>query len=112
MADRKKEYVFFVKHPDHTTVPVIAENWEQATVKAADFWGVRWGKVAALCECDRKWDVHRCICTRCGKTFHGAEALCSACTNALKNEEYRRREYMKSGGWQYLPKKGLQVKMI
>lgn len=29
---RKKEYVWFVEHPEHTTVPVIAESWEQATV--------------------------------------------------------------------------------
>ena len=43
-GSRKKEFVFFVKHPNHTTVPVIAENWEQATMKAAEFWGIGWGQ--------------------------------------------------------------------
>ena len=108
---KKKEFVFFVTHQEHTTVPVIAESWEQATVKAADFWGARWGAVAAMCECERKWEVHRCVCSKCGKAFHGEGAMCSACTRALKDEEQRRREWLKKEGWK-LPKKGLQVKMI
>lgn len=111
-SGRKKEYVFFVKHPDHTTVPVIAENWEQATVKAAEFWDVGWNKVVALCECERKMETHKGVCMDCGKVFYGGEVICPACTVKRKNEEHRRREWMKNGGWQYLPKKGLQVKMI
>lgn len=111
-GSRKKEFVFFVKHPNHTTVPVIAENWEQATMKAAEFWGIGWGKVAALCECERTWETHRCVCNRCGTVFHGEEALCDKCTAALQDEERRRREWLKSGGASLLPKKGLQVKMI
>lgn len=109
---KKKEYVFFVRHPQHTIAIVIAENWEQATVKAAEFWGVRWSKVVALCECERKMDAHKGVCMDCGRVFYGGEVICPHCTAKRKDEERRRREWLRSGGASLLPKKGLQVKMI
>lgn len=112
MADRKKEFVFFVKHPNHTIAPVIAPSWEQATVKAAEFWNVSWGKVVALCECERKMDAHKGVCMDCGRIFYGGEVICPACTVKRKDEERRKQEWLKSGGASLLPKRGLQVKMI
>ncbi|MBR2928559.1 MAG: hypothetical protein IKC24_05330 [Oscillospiraceae bacterium] len=112
MAGKSKEYIFFVKHPQHTIAPVIAENWEQATVKAADFWGVKWGKVAALCECERKMGTHKGVCMDCNKVFYGGEVICPMCLRARKDEERRKQEWLKSGGASLLPKRGLQVKMI
>ena len=101
-----------MKHPRHTTAPVIAENWEQATVKAAQFWGVSWGKVAALCECERKMDTHKGVCMDCGRVFYGGEVLCPRCEEKRKGEERRKQEWLRRGGASLLPKKGLQVKMI
>lgn len=40
---KKTEWLWFVACEGHVTAPVIAESWEQATVEAAKFWGVRWG---------------------------------------------------------------------
>lgn len=102
---KKKLWVFFVKHPEHTVAPVMAESWEQATVKAAEFWGVAWRTVAALCECERKWEAHRCICMDCGKYFHGEDILCDFCRARRRDEEQNYRQYLKNGGWRDLPKK-------
>ena len=111
-SSKKKEYVFFVKHPNHTTAPVIAESWEQATVKAAEFWGVSWGKVVALCECERKLEAHKGVCMDCGKIFYGGNVICSVCTAKRKDEEWRKQRWLRSGGASLLPKKGLRVKRI
>lgn len=64
MAAIKKtepEYIWWVSHPDHTVAVVRAENWEQATVAAAEWWGVPWAKVAAMCEA-RKMERRRAVC--------------------------------------------------
>lgn len=105
MAERKKEYVWFVEHPEHTTVPVIAASWEQATVQAAEWWGVPWGKVAARCECRRKFEAVHCVCQRCGRWFSGAGTLCEFCETLLKEEENRTRQRIRRGGWMELPKR-------
>lgn len=47
---RKRDILWEVGCEGHTDAWVIAENWELATVEAARFWGVPWGKVAASCE--------------------------------------------------------------
>ena len=67
MASKKETFVWWVKHPDHTVAVVIADNWEQATVEAAKWWEVPWGKVVAQCECERKEPILRGVCCECGE---------------------------------------------
>lgn len=88
---------WIVKHPEHGTAWVVAENWEQATVKAAEFWGVPWAKCVFLCELAGKKEARKHVCLRCGKIVFGGHDLCEDCENALEVEEQRtkrrRKEY-------------------
>lgn len=45
-----KRIVRWIRHPVHGLAIVQAPSWEQATVEAARWWDVPWGRVAALCE--------------------------------------------------------------
>ena len=72
----------------HVDAWVVAESWELATVEAAKFWDVPWGKVAALCECKQRIaSAPRNICCRCGKVYFGALPMCGVCREAVKTEE-------------------------
>ena len=46
----------------HTDAWVNAPDWAQATVKAAEFWGVPWREVAAQCECRMKKQAVKGVC--------------------------------------------------
>lgn len=88
MAAQKRDILWEVGCEGHVDAWVSAENWELATVEAAKFWGVPWGKVAALCECKQKIvGAPRNICCRCKRTYFGAPPLCGACREAIKTEE-------------------------
>ena len=63
---KKKDYLWFVKAPGHVQVPVIAQDWEQATLEAARFWGVKWAEIFWQCELVKKTDVIRNMCCRPG----------------------------------------------
>ena len=69
---KKADFLWWVQCEGHYDVPVIAPNWELATVEAAHLWGVPWAKVAARCELREKLPVVRNVCQRCGKIFHGS----------------------------------------
>ena len=51
---KKDDFLWWVQCEGHYDVPVIAPNWELATVEAAHLWGVPWAKVAARCELREK----------------------------------------------------------
>lgn len=88
MAAQKRDILWEVGCEGHVDAWVSAENWELATVEAAKFWGVPWGKVAALCECKQKIvGAPRNICCRCKRTYFGTPPLCGACREAMKTEE-------------------------
>lgn len=89
MAAAKKEWLWFVSCEGHVTAPVIAESWEQATVEAARFWGVRWGAVAAMCELQEKRPVVKNVCYKCGAYFHGSGVVCDHCRSEAEIEERR-----------------------
>lgn len=89
MAAAKKEWLWFVSCEGHVTAPVIAESWEQATVEAARFWGVRWGAVAAMCELQEKRPVVKNVCYKCGVYFHGSGVVCDHCRSEAEIEERR-----------------------
>lgn len=99
MAESNKNILWEIGCEGHTDAWVVAESWELATVEAARFWGVPWGKVAALCECKRRIPgAPRNACCRCGKVYYGPAPMCGACLETAKTEEYllqqaRRRGY-------------------
>lgn len=87
----KKEKLYLVAHAEgeHARVWVRAENWELATVAAAELWGVPWKKVAADCvEADRK-PVLTNVCARCGRFYNAPSkvVLCEACRKVQETEE-------------------------
>lgn len=90
MAAIKKanpDYIWWVSHPEHTVAVVRAENWEQATLAAAEWWGVPWAKVAALCEARKMERAPRCVCVKCGIVFHGEGLRCARCEAEEKDAE-------------------------
>ena len=83
-----KEQVWFLRHEGHGVAIVRAESFEQATVAAAKFWGVPWGKVAAGIEVERTKPLMTNICAKCGKMFQGGkEILCSECERKQREED-------------------------
>lgn len=95
---RKKENLFFwiVACKDHTNAWVNAENWELATVAAAEFWGVPWPTVAARCECVEKHPAVRSVCPQCGKFFFGGAKRCDLCEKKARDDERNLQQYLKN----------------
>lgn len=87
MAAKPKEYLWFIKAPGHVQVPVVAADWEQATVQAAKFWDVPWAKIFCQCELVRKSVVIRNVCCRCGKHFNAPGVECEPCKLIRATEE-------------------------
>lgn len=95
MATIKKtepEYIWWVSHPDHTVAVVRAQNWEQATVEAAEWWGVPWAKVASMCEARKMERAPRCVCVKCGIVFHGESLRCARCEAEARDAELNYQE--------------------
>ena len=92
-AKKKETFVWWVSHPDHTVAGVVADNWEQATVQAADWWEVPWGKVAALCEMEKKEPLMRGMCCECGAKVwsDGRRVRCAMCEAKARDAEQRRK---------------------
>lgn len=87
MAD-KKNILWEVGCEGHTDAWVVAPTWEEATVKAAEFWGVPWGRVAAHCvEKKKTVGAPRNVCCRCGRVYFGSPPMCSSCEKSAKLEE-------------------------
>lgn len=95
MATKKQTFVWWVEHPDHTVAVVIADNWEQATVEAAKWWEVPWGKVAARCELQKKDEVLHGVCCDCGgkmwSPVGAGRARCGKCESIARSREESRR---------------------
>jgi len=67
----KKQALWAVACEGHTNAWVSAVSWEEATVKAAEFWGVPWGSVAAYCEEKKRIEeAPKNVCCRCGKILN------------------------------------------
>lgn len=98
-AKKNKDILWEVGCEGHTDAWVNAENWELATVAAAEFWGVPWREVAAKCEMKKKIvGAPRNVCCRCGRVYYGAPNMCSSCGKEVRLEEEelqrrRRRAY-------------------
>jgi len=84
----KKQALWAVACEGHTNAWVSAVSWEEATVKAAEFWGVPWGSVAAYCEEKKRIEeAPKNVCCRCGKIYFGLPPMCGSCLKAAKLEE-------------------------
>ena len=97
--------VWWVRHPEQGLAIVNAPNWEQATVEAAKWWEVPWGKVAALCECERQEKVPRHVCVRCGQIFNGDGIRCTKCEIVERDRELNRRARARKFYQSMMPRK-------
>ena len=88
-------YVWWVEHPEHTVAVVVAPNWEQATVEAAKWWDVPWGKIAAMCsEQKEKEPIKRGVCCECGSLMWssgGVKPRCAKCEAVARDLELNRK---------------------
>ena len=94
MASKGKTYVWWVEHPEHTVAVVVADSWEQATIEAAKWWDVPWGKVAAMCTEQRKEPLMRGMCCDCGaKVWSTGETRvrCAKCEAVARDKELHRK---------------------
>lgn len=103
---------WLVGHPEHCTVPVLAPDWELATVGAAKLWGVPWAKVAAECRPEGKKVARKLVCIKCGRvdyTQRGelrdgkSDGLCPACRFAIRQDEELMAKRMQKT-WYLAPK--------
>ena len=96
MAGKRKDILWRVGCEGHTDAWVCAENWELATVKAAEFWGVRWGEVASKCEEKKRvYGAPRNVCCRCGRFYYAPPPMCDICVKSVKLEEEETRRRIK-----------------
>lgn len=83
---------------------VVADSWEQATVEAAKFWGIPWGKAVAKMELERKLEARKNVCIKCGRVFFGPGTMCQSCEKGTQQElEITKKRML--GTW-YLGRKG------
>lgn len=97
MKKSKQKLCYVVGHDDFPNAYVIADNWELATIKAAEYWDVPWKKVAAECYLVKCHVALQNICERCGKRYFGELPLCAKCRveerDALLNAKARNKKY-------------------
>jgi hypothetical protein len=93
MADKGKRLILWqVKHPDHCRLPVVAENREQAILKAAQIWGVPFARVAFFTDADKEADIMPHVCPRCRRyNAINDEEYCRKCQVEIRSEEQRLR---------------------
>lgn len=90
MADKKKNQTILweVGCDGHVDAWVVAPNWEKATVKAAEFWGVSWASVAAWCDLKKRVEgAPTNVCCKCGRVYYGEPPMCVVCKKEIKLEE-------------------------
>lgn len=84
-AEKRPTYLWVIGHP---RIPnrayVLADNWELATVAAAEYWGVPWSKIAADCYEINHHKAMRNICIRCGNVYFGEPPFCDRCIEKAK----------------------------
>lgn len=86
MKNDKKVVCWVVLLPGRCPAYVVADSWEQATVKAAAFWEVPWGPNVAHMELQRKMEARKRACLRCRKIFYEQGDLCPVCEKARRDD--------------------------
>lgn len=107
-SGKEKRIVWFLRAPACALAVVAAPSYEQATVKAAEFWGIPWGKIVAQIELERTVEQRANVCAECGAVYnYSRDALCAQCRNRKRREHeamrraagaYRRREFYRREG--------------
>ena len=80
----------------HPVAYVAADNWEQATLEAARYWGVPWRRIAARCELVEKSIYVRNICPKCGRMFNREGVLCTVCRESERSYREERERSAKA----------------
>lgn len=89
-----RRIVWFVEHPAYPVAIVAAPNWEQATVEAAKWWDVPWGRVAALCREQRREELPKFVCADCRAIMYGRDGnrtRCAMCESIARNAPAKAR---------------------
>lgn len=84
MKNDKKAVCWVVELPGRSPAYVVADSWEQATVKAAEFWGVPWGRNVAHMKLQQKMESRKNVCLKCRKIFYEKGELCAVCESARR----------------------------
>ena len=89
----KQSTCWVIEHPEIGTAFVVADNWEQATVRAAEFWGVSWARTVSGMELVRRKDL------RSGRT-HQVQVVTAAVIHGVTVLRYWmvRRDFDEYGG--------------
>lgn len=82
---RKEEHAYFVKHPVLGNALVAATNKEQASLKAAEWWGVPWAWIAGDIDIERaKMELRKNVCSRCGTYINSGDMRCDDCERKMR----------------------------
>lgn len=96
MAGKKNmSVVYQVRLEGRCPAYVQAENWEQATVKAAAFWGISWGANVAHMEPGQTYEARKNLCLKCRRIIYGERELCEACEAVREQDRARAEQRMK-----------------
>lgn len=87
MAKKKNtSTVYVVRLEGHCPAYVQAESWPEATVRAAEFWGIPWGANVAHMDLQETKEARKNVCLRCRRVVYGEHELCPAC-EAMRDTE-------------------------
>lgn len=100
MAEKKRAVCWAIRHPELGTAWVIADDYEQATVKAAEWWGVPWGKNVAQMREQARVPYMRHVCPRCGQIYNSDEPMCDKCLKIQETEQQETTRRLKATWWQ------------
>lgn len=96
MAGKKNvSVVYVVTLEGRCPAYVQAENWEQATVKAAAFWGIPWAANVAYMELQQTKEARKNVCLKCRRVVYGEHELCPACEATREQDRARAEQRMK-----------------
>lgn len=99
MADKKKTVCWAIQHPELGTAWVIADDYERATVKAAEWWGVPGQACGQMRELTRI-PYMRNVCPKCGQIYNSDETMCEKCLKIQETERQETARRLKATWWQ------------
>ena len=96
MAGKKNvSVVYEVRLEGRGPAFVQAESWPEATVRAAEFWGIPWGAHVANMEQGRTYEARKNVCHACRRVIYGERELCEACEAAREQDRRMAEQRMK-----------------
>lgn len=96
MAGKKNvSVVYEVRLEGRCPAYVQAESWPEATIRAAEFWGIPWGKNVANMEQGQTREARKNLCLKCRRIIYGERELCEACEAARLQDRENAERRMK-----------------